>query len=66
MEAALTDLRDSRQRYLPNTAILETILESATGSMRAVDFARASAAMAACSVRRCCCDGSNPWPAVRA
>lgn len=38
MEAALTDLRDSRQRYLPNTAILETILESAGGSMRLVDF----------------------------
>ena len=34
MEAALTDLRESRQRYLPNTAILETILESPSGSMR--------------------------------
>ena len=39
MEAALTDLRESRQRYLPNTAILETILESPSGSMRIVDFA---------------------------
>ena len=38
MEAALTDLRDSRQRYLPNTAILETVLESPGGSMRLVDF----------------------------
>lgn len=38
MEAALTDLRDSRQRYLPNTAILETILQSGGGSMRLVDF----------------------------
>lgn len=39
MEAALAELRDSRQRYLPNTAILETILESPSGSMRIVDFA---------------------------
>jgi GH15 family glucan-1,4-alpha-glucosidase len=39
METALTELRDSRQRYLPNTAILETILESPSGSMRIVDFA---------------------------
>src|SRR5262245_58436260 len=39
METALTDVRDSRQRYLPNTAILETTLESASGSMRIVDFA---------------------------
>ncbi len=39
MEAALTGLRDSRQRYVPNTAILETTLESESGSMRIVDFA---------------------------
>lgn len=39
MEAALTGLRDSRQRYLPNTAILETTLESDSGAMRILDFA---------------------------
>ena len=39
LETALSDLRDSRQRYLPNTAVLETTLESANGSMRIVDFA---------------------------
>lgn len=39
MEAALTGLRDSRQRYLPNTAIFETILESDSGVMRILDFA---------------------------
>ena len=39
METALTGLRDSRQRYLPNTTILETLLESESGVMRIVDFA---------------------------
>ena len=39
MEAALTGLRDSRQRYIPNTAILETTLESESGAVRIVDFA---------------------------
>ncbi len=39
MEAALTGLRDSRQRYIANTAILETMLESESGTMRIVDFA---------------------------
>jgi GH15 family glucan-1,4-alpha-glucosidase len=39
MEAALTGLREGRQRYLPNTAILETVLESESGVMRIVDFA---------------------------
>ena len=39
MEAALTGLREGRQRYLPNTAILETLLESESGVMRIVDFA---------------------------
>ncbi len=39
MEAALTNQRDSKQRYIPNTAILETTLESESGTMRIVDFA---------------------------
>jgi GH15 family glucan-1,4-alpha-glucosidase len=39
MEAALTGQRESRQRYLPNTAILETTMESDSGVMRIVDFA---------------------------
>src|SRR5216684_7186587 len=39
MEAAVTGAKESHQRYLPNTAILETIIEGAGGTMRIVDFA---------------------------
>jgi GH15 family glucan-1,4-alpha-glucosidase len=39
MEAAVTGAKESHQRYLPNTAILETIVEGAGGTMRIVDFA---------------------------
>ncbi|MFI4998686.1 MAG: glycoside hydrolase family 15 protein [Reyranellales bacterium] len=39
MEAAVSGARDSRQRYLPNTAILETTVEGANGSLRMIDFA---------------------------
>lgn len=38
-EAALSGQRESRQRYLPNTAILETTLSSDSGSVRILDFA---------------------------
>jgi len=39
MEAAVTGATASHQRYLPNTAILETIVEGTGGTMRIVDFA---------------------------
>jgi GH15 family glucan-1,4-alpha-glucosidase len=39
MEAAVTGAKESNQRYLPNTAILETTVEGAGGTMRIVDFA---------------------------
>jgi GH15 family glucan-1,4-alpha-glucosidase len=39
MEAAVTGAKETRQRYLPNTAILETTVESASGVARIVDFA---------------------------
>lgn len=39
MEAAVAGSKEGRQRYLPNTAILETIVEGATGTLRIVDFA---------------------------
>jgi GH15 family glucan-1,4-alpha-glucosidase len=39
MEAAVTGVKESHQRYLPNTAILETTIEGAGGTMRVVDFA---------------------------
>jgi GH15 family glucan-1,4-alpha-glucosidase len=39
MEAAVTGAKESHQRYLPNTAILETIVEGAGGTMRIIDFA---------------------------
>ena len=32
MEAAVTGAKEGHQRYLPNTAILETTIESSTGS----------------------------------
>jgi GH15 family glucan-1,4-alpha-glucosidase len=39
MEAVVTGARSSEQRYLPNTAILETTIESPTGVARIIDFA---------------------------
>jgi len=39
MEAAVAGGREGRQRYLPNTAILETVVDGTTGSVRIVDFA---------------------------
>ena len=39
MDAAVEGAKESRQRYIPNTAILETIIEGAGGSMRLLDFA---------------------------
>src|SRR5882762_3180143 len=39
MEAVVTGAKESQQRYLPNTAILETIVEGTGGTMRIVDFA---------------------------
>jgi GH15 family glucan-1,4-alpha-glucosidase len=39
MEAVVTGAKESRQRYLPNTAILETTIEGTGGTMRIVDFA---------------------------
>ena len=39
MEAAVAGGTEGRQRYLPNTAILETVVEGTTGSLRIVDFA---------------------------
>jgi GH15 family glucan-1,4-alpha-glucosidase len=39
MEAAVAGGREGRQRYLPNTAILETVVEGAGGSVRMLDFA---------------------------
>ena len=39
MEAAVTGAKESHQRYLPNTAILETTIEGTGGTMRIVDFA---------------------------
>ena len=37
MEAAVTGAKESHQRYLPNTAILETIVDGTGGTMRIVD-----------------------------
>ncbi|HTR88151.1 MAG TPA: glycoside hydrolase family 15 protein [Reyranella sp.] len=39
MEAAVAGARDRQQRYLPNTAVLETTIEGAGGVMRIIDFA---------------------------
>jgi GH15 family glucan-1,4-alpha-glucosidase len=39
MEAEVAGAREGRQRYLPNTAILETIVEGSSGTVRLVDFA---------------------------
>ena len=39
MEAAVSGGKPGRQRYLPNTAVLETIIEGSGGTMRIVDFA---------------------------
>jgi GH15 family glucan-1,4-alpha-glucosidase len=39
MEATVAGTKESRQRYLPNTAILETVIEGTGGTMRIVDFA---------------------------
>ncbi len=39
MEAAVSGATEGSQRYLPNTAILETTIEGAGGTMRIVDFA---------------------------
>jgi len=39
MEAAVAGGKEGRQRYLPNTAILETVVEGTTGTLRIVDFA---------------------------
>lgn len=39
MEAAVAGGKEGRQRYLPNTAVLETIVEGTTGTLRIVDFA---------------------------
>jgi len=39
MEAEVAGAKEGRQRYLPNTAILETIVEGSSGTVRLVDFA---------------------------
>ena len=39
MEAAIAGGKEGRQRYLPNSAILETIVEGTSGTLRIVDFA---------------------------
>jgi GH15 family glucan-1,4-alpha-glucosidase len=39
MEAAVSGAKECHQRYLPNTAILETTIEGTGGTMRIVDFA---------------------------
>ncbi|HZY54937.1 MAG TPA: glycoside hydrolase family 15 protein [Reyranella sp.] len=39
MEAEVAGAKEGRQRYLPNTAILETIVEGTSGTVRLVDFA---------------------------
>jgi len=39
MEAAVAGGQEIRQRYLPNTAILETVVDGASGTLRIVDFA---------------------------
>jgi GH15 family glucan-1,4-alpha-glucosidase len=39
METAVAGAKESRQRYLPNTAILETTVEGAGGTIRMIDFA---------------------------
>jgi GH15 family glucan-1,4-alpha-glucosidase len=39
MEAAVAGGKEGRQRYLPNTAILETVVDGTTGTLRIVDFA---------------------------
>ncbi len=39
MEAAVAGAKESHQRYLSNTAILETVVEGAGGTLRIVDFA---------------------------
>jgi len=39
MEAAVAGAKEGKQRYLPNTAILETMVEGSGGTMRITDFA---------------------------
>jgi GH15 family glucan-1,4-alpha-glucosidase len=39
MEAMVAGAKEGRQRYLPNTAVLETIVEGTSGTIRIVDFA---------------------------
>ena len=39
MDVAVAGAKDSRQRYLRNTAVLETTIEGSAGSLRIVDFA---------------------------
>jgi GH15 family glucan-1,4-alpha-glucosidase len=39
MEAEVAGAKEGRQRYLPNTAILETIIEGTSGTVRLIDFA---------------------------
>lgn len=39
MEAVVAGGKEGRQRYLPNTAVLETVVEGTTGTLRIVDFA---------------------------
>ncbi len=39
MEAAVAGGKEGRQRYLPNTAVLETVVEGTSGTLRIVDFA---------------------------
>jgi GH15 family glucan-1,4-alpha-glucosidase len=39
MDVVVAGAKEGRQRYLPNTAILETIIEGTRGTMQIVDFA---------------------------
>jgi GH15 family glucan-1,4-alpha-glucosidase len=39
METEVAGAKEGRQRYLPNTAILETVVEGTSGTVRLVDFA---------------------------
>ncbi len=39
MDAVFDGMKESRQRYIPNTAILETTIECAGGTARILDFA---------------------------
>jgi hypothetical protein len=64
-EIVLDGLKSARQQYVPNSAIVRTVLESGDGAIEIIDFAPRFKWRERNSGRRCWCGACAPCPAAR-